>query len=106
MRTMDEVSLDFKHQKVKLRREDNTWELKGIHHGTMEIMLEDRMDRTVYQMSKGWEIYACRADHSESIKKQDSIHPDMAALCLEFAKKIEKPQGLPQEEPMIIKFHW
>ena len=62
MQSLDEVALNFQSQQVKLTKGNTTWQLQEIQSKTMEIVQSALMDKSVYQMTKGWIIYACSKD--------------------------------------------
>jgi len=95
MQSLDEVSLNFQNQQVKLTKGNKTWHLKGIQSNTMEVAPSELMDRSVCQMTKGWVLYACSQVETTFCENQDSLHPDMKALLQEFAIIFEEPQELP-----------
>ena len=95
MHTLDEVSLNFQFQKVRLVKGDKQWVLKGIHLGSMELVHEGVMDKTMCQMAKGWIMYACSKVEEGSSIGTEVMSSEMRALCTEFSKIFEKPKGLP-----------
>ena len=74
---------------------DKQWVLKGIHLGSMELVHEGVMDKTMCQMAKGWIMYACSKVEEGSSIGTEVMSSEMRALCTEFSKIFEKPKGLP-----------
>jgi len=95
MKTLDEVSINFQTQKVKLIKGDKSWELEGIQSGAMELVHEGLMDKCVCQMAKGWVIYACSKEEASASEVQEGMKPEMEEPCQEFARIFEEPKGLP-----------
>ena len=52
-------------------------------------------DKSVYQMTKGWIIYACSKMESTLPEAQNSMHPDILALLKEFDVIFKEPKELP-----------
>jgi len=64
LQTLDEMTINFKNQNVKVTKEGRTWELAGDSDNDMEVVTARLMDKTLYQAAKGWVIYVCGKEDS------------------------------------------
>jgi len=47
LQILDEMTLSFKEQRVKITKEGRTWEFTGIQSNALELVLAELMDRTM-----------------------------------------------------------
>jgi len=52
------------------------------------------MDKTLFQAAKGWVLYVCNKSEVPT-NKDDQIHPQLQALCEEYADIFKELPGLP-----------
>jgi len=86
---------EFKERRVTIHKEGKSWELLGIQPQEMEMVRAKVMDRTMYQNAKGWALYVYTKEEVTSSSQREAIHPQLAALCEEFAVLFEQVLGLP-----------
>ena len=92
---MDELTLNFKNQSVKFSTGNRVWEFKGIQTGAADVVQAEIMDRTLFQTAKGWALYICSKEDSGTTSLQGEMHPDLQALCKEYAEVFREVKGLP-----------
>ena len=54
LQTLDEMTLSYKDQSVKISKGGKAWEFKGVHANKMELVTASVMDKVVLQSAKGW----------------------------------------------------
>ena len=48
LQTLDELTLNFRDQSVRLFKEGKTWEFRGVQVGIMKLMQAEVMDRIMH----------------------------------------------------------
>ena len=92
LQTLDEVTVNFKKRRVKITKNDNYWELQGVHPNDMEVVSARVMDKTLYQSTKGWVLYVCQETDTPPLGECSLQLQD---LCREYEMLFEEVLGLP-----------
>ena len=92
LQTLDELTMNFKEKKVKITKEDHSWELQGVQPNDIEVVSAKVLERTLYQSAKGWVLYIC---HKAETQPTPECSLQLQALCEEYAMIFEEVIGLP-----------
>ena len=92
LQSLDELTVNFKKKRVKITRNNQSWELQGVLPNDMEIVSARVMEKTLYQSTKGWVMYVCQKLDSQPV---EGCHDQLQALCQEYDVLFEEVLGLP-----------
>ena len=95
LQTLDDMTLNFKDQRVRVIKEGRTWELIGVQSSVMELVLAEPIHRIMYQTAKGCVIYVCNKEEDLPECREVMSNPQLSALCEQFANIFVEMQGLP-----------
>ena len=72
-----------------------TWDFTGIQPTDMEVVPAPLMDKTLYQMAKGWVLYISNKEEDSENTREVVPDPVIESLCKEFSVVFEAVKGLP-----------
>ena len=95
LQTLDELTLNFQSQRMRLTKEGKAWEFKGIEAKAMELVPAKMMDKSVLQNAKGWVLYIYHKDDEVKTCWDTISHPQLKDLYQEFSELFKEKLGLP-----------
>ena len=92
LQSLDEMIINFKEKKLKIIKDNHSWELQGVSSNDMELVSAKAMEKTLYQSAKGWVLYICQQKETQS---ETETNLQLQPLCKEYEKVFGEVMGLP-----------